>query len=101
MELIQLGAIYIPTTSFNISWGSIENAATTLKPRRKENTEQQQQQQLNTHQQYSMNNKTLSDLKGTQIDWHLKEMMITTTGFTLASAISGPSKIVSDDDDDS
>ena len=42
MELIQLGAIYIPTTSSNISWGSIENTATTLKPRRKENTEQQQ-----------------------------------------------------------
>ena len=59
-----------------------------MKPRRKENTElqQQQQQQLNTHQQYSMNNKTLSDLKGTQIDGHLKVMIITTTGFTLASA---------------
>jgi hypothetical protein len=42
----------------------MENAATTLKPRRKENTEQQQQLRHTN----SMNNKTLSDLKGTQID---------------------------------
>ena len=52
MELIQLVAIYIPTTSFDISWGSIENAATTLKPRTKEDTEQLTTTTAETHQQY-------------------------------------------------